>query len=194
MCYELSVVVMILLKGHKSARICRGIYHDKKQGFISRHSWVEVKVPLNGWYVVDLAWMYPAFCGKKNYWQHKLEGDLVCEWICKYKDFWKIRFPNILREAMQNSLTSHVLLEFSVFGNPDEGYEFDPILHELDKLRFTDGQVMIPFLRDCSDNPISSKILREFVVNPKREQPKAKSIRRANAAIKMFWTKKEAVL
>ena len=183
MCYELSVLAMILMKNHKSARLCRGDYYDENGNFRTRHAWVEVKIPLNGWVVVDFAWTFPGFSKKNYYFRHiNNPGKLVCKWVCSYKEFWDVQFSNVVREAMQNKKTSCVLLELSGFGNPDNGYEFSEWVFDAKELKYSDGSVMIPFRRGDSDELISNRIIRDFVKNPKRKNPKAKSIRLAKIA------------
>lgn len=184
-CYELSVLAMILLKNFKTARLCRGDYYDKDGNLKTRHSWVEVKVPFNGWYVVDFAWLFPAFCKRRRYFSHRSDGKLVRKWIRTYDEFWNVQFSNVVFEAMQNRKTSCVLLELSGFGNPDENYEFKDWILEAKELRYSDGSKMIPF-KNYSGKPISTRIIRDFVKNPKRKNPKAKSIRLTNQVIHKY--------
>ncbi|MBR3254187.1 hypothetical protein IKF88_00435 [Candidatus Saccharibacteria bacterium] len=184
LCYELSALAMILAKNQESAKLCRGDYYDKDGNFKTRHSWVEVKVPLNGWFIIDFAWM-SKICKKSWYFHHR-KGKLVQKWICSYEDFWGIQFPNIIWEAIHNQKTSYVLMELSAFGGPDIKYNFRDWIYTANDLRFSDGDIMYPHCRDGSDKPISNKIIRDFIKNPKRKSPKAKSIRTAKMFIRKY--------
>ena len=177
-CYELSALAMILLKNFKTAKLCRGDYYDGDGKFQTRHSWVEVKIPFNGWYVIDFAWLFPVFCKKRHYFSHYGDGKLVLRWTCSHDEFWNIPFSNVVFKAMRNKKTSYVLLELFGFGNPDVGYEFQDWILEMAELRFLDGSMMIPF-ESYSGKPISTQIIRDFVKKSRRRSPKAKSIRSA---------------
>ena len=196
MCYELSALAMILMKDCKSAKLCRGDYYDKNGNFQTKHAWVEVRIPFNGWYVIDFAWIFPGFCRKSDYFRRNNDGGkLICKWTCTHDEFWSIHFSNVVREAMQNRKTSCVLLELSGFGGPENGYGFRDYIYEMENLKFSDGSVMLPHCRDDSDKPISSRIIRDFVKNPKRKDPKAKSIRLAKIGMHKYevWKAQQAV-
>ena len=192
LCYELSALAMILAKNQKSAKLCRGDYYDENGNFKTRHSWVEVKVPLNGWFVIDFAWMSKA-C-KKRWYFHDRKGRLVQKWVCPYEDFWKFQFSNLIWEAIHNRETSCVLLGLSAFGGPDIEYEFRNWIYEAGNLKIFNGDMMFPHYRDGSDKPISNRIIRDFVKNPKRKNPKAKSIRSAKSFIRKYelWKEQQA--
>lgn len=180
-CYELSALTMILVKNCRTARLCRGDLYDENGTFRTRHSWVELKVPLNGWYVIDLAWRFPGFCRKKDYFR-QLNNDnalLVPKWVCTHSEFWNIYFSDIIREAMLHEKTSCILLELSGFGDPDKEYQFEDWIHEANRLRFSDGGRMPIHRGNASDRPISDGIIGDFIKNPRREQPKERSIRLA---------------
>ena len=193
MCYELSILAMILLEDNKSARLCRGKHCYKDGRLRTRHSWVEVKVPLNGWIVIDFAW--GAFCKKRDYYSHLNKGGkFVCEWTCPHDDFWKIRFTHVISEAMKNMETSCVLLELSVFGDAWSSYNFDDCIYEIDKLMLSDGSLMVPHHRAGTGRPVSTRIIRDFVKKTNRRKPKAKSIRLAYAGIRKYesWKAQQA--
>ena len=187
MCYELSALAMILMKDYNSAKLCHGDYYDKNGIFKTKHAWVEVKIPLNGWYVIDFAWIFPGFCRKSDYFYRNNDGGkLICKWTCTYDEFWSIHFSNVVRKAMQNRKTSCVLLELSGFGGPENGYGFRDWVYEIENLKFSDGSIMLPHCRGDSDRPISGRIIRDFVKSPKRKNPKAKSIRLAKIAMHKY--------
>lgn len=188
MCYELSALAMILMKNCKTARLCRGKCFDRDGNLITLHSWVEVKVPLNGWAVVDLAWIFPGFCSKKKFFSSLEDRGkyLVCEWICTHDDFWKIDFANAVSEAMQNRETSCILMELCGFGMPKDGYEFNEYIFESHDLMCTDGRAMLPHYRDDLTKPISTRIIRDFIKNPRCKSPKAKSVRLAKKWIRKY--------
>ena len=184
-CFEFSILAMILLKNFETARLCRGDCFDNDSKLRTRHSWVEVKIPLNGWYVVDFAWLFPAFCKRRYYFDHRNSVKIVRKWICSHDEFWSIQLSNIIFNAMQNSKTSYILLELSGYSNPDKGYEFSEWVSKKAKLQFSDGTIMVPF-ESYSGKPVSTQIIRDFVKNPKRKNPKAKSIRLAKQLIHKY--------
>lgn len=187
-CYDLAALSMVLLKNYKHSRLCQGVKYDKEGKFQTRHAWTEVKIPFDGWYVLDLAWCSPCFYPKKKYYKLFNEGkeSLTAEWICNYKDFWGISLSRAIREAMQNQKTSYVFKEFSCFGNPDEGYGFYDSINNIEGLAFSpSGTMMIPFY-SYNNKLVSSAIIRDFVKNPKRKAPKARHIRTARCGIRRF--------
>ncbi len=183
-CYELSAISMMLLKNYQTARLCHGDFRDKNGNLKTKHSWVEVMIPSGDWFVIDFAWMPQWICKRGDYYRRcHSYGALTCKWVCTYDDFWKIQFPNILYEAMKNSKTSSVLLELSGFCDPKDGYGFQKWIYEAKELRFSDGSYMIPCYKFHKNKPISGIIIRDFVKNPKRRSPKAKSLRRTKMVI-----------
>lgn len=178
-CYELAALTMILMKNNKSAKLCKGDYYKNGHMF-TVHAWVEVKVPLNGWYVADFAWATGPLRKKDYFNDLNKSGRMISKWNCKYKDFWKIRFSEVLSKAMKNKDTSYVLLELSAFGGTNQNrYGFKDWIYEENDLKFSDGKTMFCHYRGNPDRPISTRIIRDFVKNPKRKSPKAKSIRLA---------------
>ena len=191
MCYETGILAMIMLKKSKSARLCRGKFYVADK-FKSRHSWVEFKIPLNGWWVLDFAWFHPGICQRKKYFQKiSDEGRLTKEWTLSYEEFWNINLVQVLAKKMKQPGTSHIFLELAAFGNPDEGYEFYDKLCASEELNFSDGTWMLPFCKVDWAKPISSGVLRGFVKNPKRQQPKARSYRVAKNWATKIWDKAE---
>lgn len=177
LCYELSALAMILLRSNKTAKMCRGDYLDDDGKLKTHHSWVEFEVPNEGWCVLDLAWFEPAIFKKDFYFQHC--RNLIPKWSCSYSEFWNIKLTNAVYQAMSQSSTSYIFAELSVFGNPKaNGYGFKKYCKKEQKLIYTDGTYMWP-RRFSSGKVLSSRMIRDFVKNPKREQPKAKSIRLA---------------
>ena len=175
-CRELAAVAMITLRGNKSARLCHGNRYKNGQ-FVTRHAWVEFKVPLNGWFVMDLAWTCPGVCKRRVYFRNlRKKGKMVRHWSCPHSEFWQIKFVEVVSKMMRNRKTSHVLLELSAFGKPDD-HGFREWCYRQDGPRYSDGSMLIPHPRIGSDKLVSSWAIRDFVKNPKRKQPKARSIR-----------------
>lgn len=185
MCYELSVLAMLALKRNKTARLYRGDYYDQDGKMQTRYGWVEFKIPLCGWYVADFSWIHEGFARKKNYFRDLDGGRLKARWSCNYKDFWGLPFPNVLHESMQNRKTSYVLGELTRFSGPSKEEDgFTEWCYSGQDLKYTDGTFMIPFYLE--GKPVSSRIIRDFVKNPKRRQPRARSIRLAGLWIRRF--------
>lgn len=184
-CHELSVLAMLVLKNNKTAVLCHGDYYDADGNFKTHHSWVEFKIPLNGWWVADFSWIDIGFVSKKKY-SKSDDGELKLIWGCGYDDFWDLPFSNALYEAIKSPKTSKVLLELTAFYGPTiEDGGFKEWCYSGQELRYTDGTFMIPFY-NSEGKPISSRILRDFVKNPKRKQPKAKSVRLTRRVIRDY--------
>ena len=181
LCYELSILAMILMKNNKTARLCRGDYVDKAGRLKTRHSWVEAKVPLNGWIVIDLACLSPIFCKRDQYYKYFDEnGRLGCKWLCTYDEFWKTPFAKVIAEAVKKPETSNILSELAAFGSPECDYGFRGELIENSE-PIPSGKKMPTHYRYGSKKPVSTEIIRDFVKNPRRKDPKTKSIRLAKA-------------
>ena len=175
-CKELAAVAMIILRDNKSARLCHGDWYENNL-FVTKHAWVEFKIPLNGWFVMDLAWMCPGICKRRAYFRNlRSEGKMVRRWTCSYNEFWQIKFVEVVSEMMRNRKTSHVLLDLSAFGKPD-GHGFSEWCYQQDEPKFSNGSILAPHSRIGSDKLVSSWVIRDFVKNPKRKQPKARSVR-----------------
>lgn len=185
MCYEPSVLAMLVLRCNKTARLCRGDYWNRNGKLQTRHGWVEFRIPFCGWCVADFSWIHGGFARKKIYFRNMDSGKLKVRWSCSYQDFWDLPFPNVLYKSMQNRGTSCVLAELNEFGSPiieEDG--FSEWCYSGRELRGTDGTFMIPLYR--GGKFISSRIIRDFVKNPKRRQPKARSIRIARILEREF--------
>ena len=194
MCHELAVLAMLVLKPNKTATLCHGNYYDADGNFQTHHSWVEFKIPFNGWYVADFSWIDIGFVDKKKYFTSD-NGELKPTWSCSYDDFWDLPFPNVLYEAIKSPKTSKILFELTAFcGHTVEDGGFKEWCYSGQKLRYSDGTFMIPFLND-KGKPVSTIIIRDFVKNPKRKQPKARSIRRSRLVIRHYsiWRSQQKV-
>ena len=185
---------MLVLKHNKTARLCRGDYWNRNGKLQTRHGWVEFRIPFCGWCVADFSWIHGGFARKKIYFRNMDSGKLKVRWSCSYQDFWDLPFPNVLYKSMQNRGTSCVLAELNEFGSPiieEDG--FSEWCYSGRELRGTDGTFMIPLYR--GGKFISSRIIRDFVKNPKRRQPKARSIRIARILEREFrkWRSQQKV-
>ncbi len=188
MCYELSALAMLVLKHNKTARLCRGDYYEQDGKPRTCHGWVEFKIPLCGWCVADFSWIHGGFARKKVFFKSLDGGKLKERWSCSYDDFWDLPFPNVLYKAIQSSKTSKILFELTAFcGHTVEDGGFKEWCYSGQKLRYSDGTFMIPFLNN-KGKPVSTIIIRDFVKNPKRKQPKAKSIRCSRLFIRHYST------
>lgn len=185
MCYELSALAMLVLKCNKTAKLYRGDYYDQSGKLQTRHGWVEFRIPFCGWCVADFSWIHEGFARKKNYFRNLDGGRLKARWSCGYKDFWDLPFPNVLHKSMQNKKTSYVLGELTRFSGPyKEEDGFTEWCYSGQDLKYTDGTFMIPFYLE--GKPVNSRIMRDFVKNPRRRHPRAKSIRLAELGIRRF--------
>lgn len=193
-CYAFSSLVMIVLKHNKTATLCRGSLYDKYGNFRTRHSWIEFKIPMNGWWVADFSWINECFCSKKEYLKVvNADGErLELKWSCTYKEFWDTPLAKALYEAMKNPETSYTYNMLGAFGSPkDEWYGFTKYCYSEKVVEHAACRRMVPFM-DCDNKPIASRIIRDFVKNYKRKQPKARSIRLAYAGIKYVERMKES--
>lgn len=178
LCYELSALVMLLLKNHRSARICHGACYDKDGNFFTTHAWVEVRILLN-WYVIDIAWMYPWIRKRRHYFRDQDGTKLIRKWTNTYRAFWDIWLSNYLWNAIQDSKTSHILRALGLFCSyPDSRhYGFQKMLYELDETWKINTDCMAPYYHGKAAQLLSGGIIRDFAKNPKRKSPKAKSVR-----------------
>lgn len=188
MCYQLSALAMILAKDFKTAKICRGDCYRKDGTWYTKHSWVEIKIPLNGWCVIDLAWLYYSnqLITRETYFSaNHLDGKrLTSRWECGYEEFWGIKFSQLLEQAMRNQKTSRILFELQAYGNPSDGYGFHK---KLSKWNVIKTDIMPPMqLSKAKNKPITNAIIKDFVQNPKRKIPKSEHVRRAQVANRRF--------
>ena len=111
---------------------------------------------------------------------------LEVKWSCTYCEFWGTPFVRAICEAMQNQEVSNIYQMLDAFGSPcDEGYGFTKYCYSGEMLQRVAHKYMIPYY-DCDSNPISSRVIRDFVKNPKRQQPKTRSIRLASSVIRRY--------
>lgn len=188
MCYQLSALAMILAKDFKSAKICRGDCYREDGTWYTKHSWVEIKIPLNGWCIIDLAWLcFSEQCTTKEsfFSASNLKGKrLTSKWECGYEEFWSIRYSQLLEQAMRRPKTSRILFELQAYGSPSDGYDFHERLREWNIIK-TD--IMPPLqLSKAKNKPITNAIIKDFVQNPKRKIPKSEHVRRAQVANRRF--------
>lgn len=186
MCYELAPVAMILLKGNKTARLCHGSYYDENDNFETHHAWVEFKIPLNGWWVADFAWISIGFCRKKKYLEkiRTSKGTLIEEFSCSHNRFFQYEIVRELEKAMLKSETSNVLLELGIFGNPINDIGFTKEVESQRTLRFSDGSFMYPHYRNLSKMPVSTEIIQDFAKRRARSKPTARTLRKTNAIMR----------
>ncbi|MBQ1387788.1 hypothetical protein IIY68_03305 [Candidatus Saccharibacteria bacterium] len=175
MSYEMSVLAMLILKHNKTATLCRGDYYNEDGVFQTSHSWVEFKIPLCGWHVADFCWLSSGFANKKVIFRH-YGGEFKNRWHCSHEDFWDMSFPNVLHKSMQRRKDSCILRDLSMFCGPSSEEDgFQEWCYSGRHLRYACDGLMLSFY--AGGKLVSSRIIRDFVKNPKRRQPKARSIR-----------------
>lgn len=187
---------MIVLKHNKTATLCRGDLYDKNGNFRTRHSWVEFKIPLNGWWVADFSWINECFCSKKEYLKAvNSDGErLELKWNCTYDEFWATPIVEAFCEAMSTQENSHIYRKLAIFGSPHaEEYGFTKYCYSEETAQHIACKHMMPYYDSSDGKYISSRIIRDFVKNPKRKQPKTRSIRLARFIIREFekWEAKQ---
>lgn len=196
-CYAFSVLAMIMLKSNKTATLYRGDSYNKDGQLKTRHSWVEFKIPMNGWWVADFTWIYAGFAPKKKFFKaiNADGGRLDVKWSCSYDEFWNTPFIGAICEAMENTTTSNIYLNLSLFGNPkDEDYGFTEYCYSEEIIKHAACEYMIPYYNPNDEKFISSQIIRDFIKNPKRKQPKTRSIRLARFVVRRYkkWKAEQA--
>lgn len=175
LCYELSVLAMILLKDYHETRLCHGNYYDEDGKYLTGHSWVEVKVPLNDWTVLDFSWVSKGFYPKNQYFKdfHTLK---ITE-VYTYDQFWGIEFFRDLSKAVEQKDTSYILTPLTKYCRPINDSFFNPNLASCKLLReYT--ITTYPTIYE-SGKPLSNRIIRDFIKHPDRTKPKPSSVRRA---------------
>lgn len=172
MCYELSVLAMLQCKDFKSTKLCRGHLIRKAKSSETYHSWVEIKIPWNGWFTVDFTWDSGELRSKRRFMKHLPDDeDLIKEWECSYQEFWDIEYSKRLYEAISCRDTSHILNSLVYYSGPNRGYSFHPEIYRPD-LKVIEQDYMTPQTRiDADDRPISDDIISFFVENPERDEP-----------------------
>lgn len=182
LCYELSAIAMLLLKFNPTTRMCRGFF--ERNGHLSRHSWVEFKIPFNGWFVMDLAWLHPSIVRKKLY-QEITKISLTKRWTCDYAEFWSLDLANILYDYLRDPKTSNVLMDLWCFGNPDQSFEFYQVCFQKN-LTFSDGGKGMSLYYVKESKPLSTQIVQDFVRRPSRRQPRSKTVRWMRSELKKY--------
>ncbi len=185
-CFVLSGLAMVMLKKmpFSKIRISRGIVLDMKEedGDAAFHSWVEIKIPFMGWFVLDLSWLGTTVVERNDYLK-KLH--IKPTFQCSYNEFWSHDFPNRLFLATRNAKTSYIF-EDLIRLNPKSSSDlnFSYLSDSLPELLIFSGQYMVPFGDFEKGFVVSTETLCDFVKNPRRRQPKARSIRLANSTKK----------
>ena len=189
LCYEAGILSMMILRHNPTATLCRGFCEDPQNDFYSRHSWVEFKLGILGWFIMDLSWLSVGICSKKAYFNES--ANIITMWKYPYQDFWKIPLVNTLYKAMQKPQTSHIFYELSAFddngGTYTESYDFAGNINT-DQLELShNGTFMFPYRRSHAHNqPVSTEIIQDFIKNPRRRHPRSRSLRRARYAIRTY--------
>ncbi len=171
-CYSFSILAMIMLRFDKTATLYRGDSYDKDGQLKTRHSWVEFKVPMNGWWVADFSWTNHGFMPKKEFFKAvNVDSErLEPKWSCSHDEFWGTPFVGAICEAMNNAATSYVFRILAAFGNPaNEDYGFTEYCYSEETAKRVAWEYMIPYYDLDDEKFISSRIMRDFVKNPKRE-------------------------
>lgn len=180
-CHELAALMMIVLKDNHTATLYQGYDYDS-EGKLTKHAWVEFKIPLFGWYVCDLMWI-AGFAKRRKYYQWFPRREV--KWRCTHHDFWQIKLSHILLSQMQRPETSYVIDGLGMY-----------ISYGMDRFGF--NQHIKKFTNDSPENgrkehmlpvKVGSEIgwvttLRDFVRNPRAKKPRLRSIRLAERAYK----------
>ena len=182
-CHELSALMMVILRGNKTATLYQGYDYDS-EGKLIKHAWVEFRVPLFGWYICDLMWLN-GFARRREY--RRWFPRRMIEWRCTYDEFWSIKLSHCLYEQIQKPATSYVVDELTMY-----------IADEASKFGFTKGiggPLDLPAEKGQAEYMIPVKVgnevcwattMRDFMRNPKAKKPKMRSIRLAESAYKYY--------
>jgi len=186
-CYAISALAMLALKNVKAEeiRLARGS-SGRTKGKKRRHSWVEIKIPKAGWYVMDLSWTESQLIRRRDYLRHT---HLKTKWTCSYDEFWALPYSQMLREAIEKQKTSYIFASLQAYGPcNNDSYGFGRFGEKSwpDGLPWN-GHNMPPVKHVDEKKLVSSRVLRDFVKNPRRLQPKGHSQRTAT----WFWWKIE---
>lgn len=179
-CWVTAALGMFLLRHNDTAKLCKGICqrHNRNGGGSSIHYWVEFDAE-NRHYVLDLCWI-GGFCDRKTYYKD-LKPDV--KWTCTYDEFWSIQASNRLYESMHGQKTSYVFdLLVGLYWNDNYNKGFADGIADFRVRDCTGWRYMIPVPNDDELKICWALTLRDFVKNPKRKQPKARSQRIARWA------------
>ncbi len=181
-CWVTAAIGMYLLIDNPSSKLCKG-YCYNKLGKKSIHYWVEFQD--QGWHwVLDLCWVgglaaYEQF--RRSYMPKKT-------WTCSYEDFWKIQITNRVFESMHHPDSSYVLdYLVSMYWNSAKNKGFNDEIEDIHMRDHTGMRYMIPVEHEYDIyRDVWADTLRDFVKNPKREQPKARTQRFAHYVVRSF--------
>ena len=166
-CYELSALVMILLKDSLTATLCRGYYYGEDGQILCRHSWVELETAPGKHGIIDLAWASPEIIKKDNYLKNCAHGRLEQKWECPHGAFWQFGMAETIYKAMQKPKTSCILKELTAFGSPRDSFRTKTYCISSHQLQYGDGRYMEPYRHHHCGRMISTEIIQGFATPPR---------------------------
>ena len=181
-CHELAALMMIVLKENETAVLYQGYDYDNK-GKLTKHAWVEFKIPLFGWFACDLMWL--GGCAKREKYREWFPRRTV-RWRCTHSEFWQIEFSHFLYQQMQQPETSYVMdgLTLYVPYNGADCFGFNQNVQKIRSAALGIGckECMLPVKIGNEIGWVTT--LRDFARNPKAKKPRMRSIRLARRAYK----------
>ena len=191
LCYEASVLMMLALKNQRGARM---VYADavaetlEGEREIDQHTFVEFRKFGLLW-CVDIAWAHPMALMWWPIYKRKF-GIRRINRVFSYGEFWQYPLSLPLYEKIHDAEHSHVLFELSMYASHknDRGAQGWLRLPDGASLQSEAGKNYFPggIYRYGKGRPISTSIIRDFLVRPERKQPTARSIRKAQKIDKLF--------
>lgn len=183
MCHELSALAMVIFRKNKTAILYQGYDYNGK-GKLTKHAWVEFRIPLFGWYVCDLMWLN-GFAKRRRY--RKWFPQRTVEWRCTYDEFWSIPLSHDLYRQMQLPGTSYVVDELTLYiADEDDKFGFTALIKDIQNIPAEKGQAMYMVPVEVGDEICWVTTLRDFVRNPKAKSPRMRSIRMAEGAYRNY--------
>ena len=184
--YEFAALAMVLLKWNETATLFHGtIGHPG--GHVVRYAWVEFREGGRK-FVLDFNSGVRFLYGAREYFgKDGIGSDCRPLWYCTYKKFWAMPYVHTLWDAIQWKETSYVLRDLSGFGKPNShGIGFEYWVNRGNGLRYShDGGHMVPYYGENPYKIISTEVIQDFARKRTRQQPRAKSIKKARKAFRL---------
>lgn len=166
MCFELSVVAMMLLRTNETARYVYGVDRDIFDDVVE-HAWVEFEYAGRD-YICDLAWKN-GIMDAIEYCREYPEREV--RWVVSYEEFWELELPHKLYRRMLGPESSYVLDYLTLFSLASEADGFHEIVKTVSVRapKYCGPRWMRPFR--LGSKAFSAMVVADFAKESWREGP-----------------------
>lgn len=195
LCYEASIILVLLLKGHFKTCYVFGQAYSHSEKEVVHHAWVEIKA-YGLWWVIDSTWGPPVCPILKPF--HYLERKARVVRKITDQELFSTEVASKMAEMIKEPKTSYVFHDLCIFRWAywrDSAGECKEIVFEgFEEIKLpTNGQWQNLFYIDAFKQPITQKILKEFVTHDRRLLPKRRTFRKARIIAKTVERSKREV-